>query len=93
MTNRQPHAIINTSKRERLIEMTPNEIRKEIARECGFTDPKDVRCYHCKKWGYNRGLPMNEAGESACAFRRGTFDRKTASHQFCRCFEYVGNGG
>ena len=72
--------------------MTSNEIRKEIACACGFTDPKDVRCYHCKKWGYNRGLVMNDVGESACALRRGMKDRRTASYQFCRGFEYVGNG-
>jgi hypothetical protein len=73
--------------------MTSNEIRKQIADKFNLNDPKDVRCYHCKKWGYNRGCVMNSMGESACALRRGMADRKTASYQFCRGFDYVGNGG
>lgn len=72
--------------------MTTNEIRKELAVKFSLADPKDVRCYHCKKWGYNRGCVMNSMGESACALRRGMADRKTASYQFCRGFDYVGKG-
>lgn len=71
--------------------MTSNEIRKQIAEQFNL-DPKDVRCYHCKKWGYNRGCVMNSVGESACALRRGMPDRRTASYQFCRGFDYVGKG-
>lgn len=73
--------------------MTTNEIRRELAVKFNLTDPKDVRCYHCRKWGYNRGCVMNSMGESACALRRGMVDRRTASYQFCRGFDYVGNGG
>lgn len=73
-------------------EMTTNEIRRELAVKFNLADPKDVRCYHCKKWGYNRGCVMNSMGESACALRRGMADRRTASYQFCRGFDYVGKG-
>ena len=72
--------------------MTTREIRKQIAEKFNL-EPEDVRCYHCKKWGYNRGCVMNSMGESACALRRGMADRRTASYQFCRGFDYVGNGG
>ena len=73
--------------------MTAHEIREQLAKKFGLDNPKDVRCYHCKKWGYNRGCAMNDVGESACALRRRRPDRKTASYQFCRGFDYVGNGG
>lgn len=66
--------------------MTSNEIRKQIADKFNL-EPKDVRCYHCKRWGYNRGCVMT------CALRRGMPDRRTASFQFCGDFDYVGNGG
>ena len=72
--------------------MTSKEIKKQIADQFNLA-PEDVRCYHCKKWGYNRGCVMNSVGESACALRRGMKDRRTASYQFCRDFDYVGNGG
>lgn len=71
--------------------MTSNEIRKQIADKFNLT-PEEVKCYHCKKWGYNRGCVMNSMGESACALRRGMADRRTASFQFCRGFDYVGKG-
>ena len=71
--------------------MTTREIRKQIAEKFNLA-PEDVRCYHCKKWGYNRGCVMNSMGESACALRRGMADRRTASYQFCRGFDYVGRG-
>lgn len=72
--------------------MTAKEIKKEIAKQFNLT-PEEVKCYHCKKWGYNRGCVMNSMGESACALRRGMPDRRTASYQYCRGFDYVGNGG
>lgn len=72
--------------------MTTREIRKQIAEKFAL-EPEEVRCYHCKKWGYNRGCVMNSVGESVCALRRGIPDRKTASYQYCRGFDYVGNGG
>ena len=72
--------------------LNPKEIRKQIADQFNLT-PEEVKCYHCKKWGYNRGCVMNSMGESACALRRGMADRRTASYQFCRGFDYVGNGG
>lgn len=71
--------------------MTTKEIRKQIAEKFNLA-PEKVRCYHCKKWGYNRGCVMNSIGESACALRRGMADRRTASYQFCRGFDYVGRG-
>ena len=66
-------------------------IRAELAQANGFDDPKDVRCYHCKKWGYNCGKVMDSMGQSRCTIRKGK-DTKTASYQFCRKFDYVGNG-
>ena len=67
--------------------MTSNEIRKQIADKFNLDDPKDVRCYHCKKWGYNCGKVMDNMGQSKCTMRRG----KTASYQWCKHFDYVGN--
>ena len=71
--------------------LNPEEIRKQIADKFNL-DPKKVKCYYCKKWGYNRGCVMNSMGESACALRRGMPDRRTASFQYCRGFDYVGKG-
>ena len=73
--------------------MTTTEIRMEIAKKFNLDNPKDVRCYHCKNWGYNCGLCMNSVGESRCKLRRGSDRKITASYQFCRGFDYVGNGG
>ena len=58
-------------------------VRKEIATACGLED-NDVRCYHCKKWGYNCGKVMNSVGESQCTISK----YKTASYQWCKHFEY-----
>ena len=62
-------------------------VRKEIATACDL-DYDDVRCYHCKKWGYNCGKPMNSVGESCCTTPK--IGRKTASFQWCKNFQYVG---
>lgn len=64
-------------------------VRKEIADACGI-DYDDVRCYHCKAWGYNCGKTMNSVGESKCTFRKTS--EKTASYQWCKHFNYVGSG-
>ncbi len=66
-------------------------IRTAIAQAQGLEEVwNDVRCYHCQKWGYNRGKAMNNMGESKCYRDKTT--GKTASYQWCKCFEYVGNG-
>lgn len=62
------------------------QIRIDLAKSQGLECGKDARCYHCKKWGYNRGKVMNSMGESRCAIRKS----KTASYQWCKHFEYVG---
>lgn len=64
------------------------KIREELAKSQGLECGNDARCYHCKKWGYNCGKPMNSMGESRCTKR----NEKTASYQWCKKFEYVGNG-
>lgn len=56
--------------------------RKEIATSCGL-EYDDVRCYYCKKWGYNCGKAMNSVGESQCTISK----HKTASFQWCKHFE------
>ena len=71
--------------------MTATEIRIEIAKKFDL-EPKEVRCYHCKNWGYNRGLCMNSMGESRCKLRKGSERKITASYQYCRGFDYVGQG-
>lgn len=58
-------------------------VRKEIATACGL-EYNDVRCYHCKKWGYNCGKSMNSVGESQCTIGK----HRTASYQWCKHFEY-----
>lgn len=65
--------------------------RQAIANAFGLEDADDVRCYHCKSWGYNCGKTMNSMGESKCV-RRTDKDSKTASYQWCKHFDYVGNG-
>lgn len=60
-------------------------VRKEIADTCGI-DYDDVRCYHCKAWGYNCGKSMNSVGESCCTIGK----KQTASYQWCKHFQYVG---
>ena len=66
------------------------QIREELAKSQGLECGSDARCYHCKKWGYNCGKSMNSMGESRCTERKG--NAKTASYQWCKKFEYVGNG-
>lgn len=66
--------------------------KQSIANVQGLDEDAKVRCYYCKKWGYNCGKVMNSVGESRCMCRTGT-GAKTASYQWCKKFEYVGNGG
>lgn len=67
------------------------KVREELAKTCGLGCGNDVRCYHCKKWGYNRGKSMSSMGTSRCYIRKN--GEKTASFQWCKHFEYVGNKG
>lgn len=64
------------------------QMREEMAKVQGLECGNDVRCYHCKKWGYNRGCVMNSMGQSRCSVRKGFTD----SFQWCKRFNYVGNG-
>ena len=66
----------------------PNNYREVLASKYGL-NTKDVRCYHCQKWGYNCGKCMNSLGESRCTSRQSGM---TASFQWCKHFEYVGKG-
>ena len=66
------------------------QMREEIAKSQGLECGKDARCYHCKKWGYNCGKVMDSVGQSKCTRDKTT--GKTASYQWCKRFEYVGNG-
>ena len=61
-----------------------NATREDIAKNCGLECGNDVRCFHCKKWAYNRGGVMNSLGESKCSLRK----HKTASYQWCKHFDY-----
>ena len=65
-------------------------MRRQVIAEGFRLEAEDVRCYHCKKWGYNCGKAMNSMGESRCVLRSGR-DSKTASYQWCKHFDYVGN--
>lgn len=66
------------------------QIREEMAKNQGLECGKDARCLYCKKWGYNRGRVMDSMGQSKCYRDKTT--GKTASYQWCKRFEYVGNG-
>ena len=66
------------------------QMREEIAKSQGHECGKDVRCYHCKKWGYNCGKVMDSMGQSKCT--RDKITGKAASYQWWKHFEYVGNG-
>ena len=66
------------------------QMREDIAKSQGLECGNDARCYHCKKWGYNRGKVMDSIGQSKCY--RDTTTGKTASYQWCKHFDYVGNG-
>ena len=67
------------------------QMREDLAKSQGLECGKDARCYHCKKWGYNCGKAMDSMGQSKCTMRKGA-DSKTASYQWCKHFDYVGNG-
>lgn len=67
-----------------------NAIRENIAKSQGLECGNDARCYHCKKWGYNCGKAMDSMGQSKCYRDKTT--SKTASYQWCKHFDYVGNG-
>ena len=66
------------------------QIREEVAKNQGLECGEDARCFNCKKWGYNRGRVMDNMGQSKCYRDKTT--GKTASYQWCKRFEYVGNG-
>ena len=76
---------------EFIITQEQMRMRKQAIAEGFGLEAEDVRCYHCKKWGYNCGKVMNSMGESKCVRRTGR-DSKTASYQWCKHFDYVGNG-
>lgn len=63
------------------------QIREDLAKSQGLECGSDARCYHCKKWGYNCGKAMDSMGQSKCTMRKS----KTASYQWCKHFDYVGN--
>lgn len=60
-------------------------IRENLAVNQGLKCGENVKCYHCKLWGYNRGKVMNSMGESRCAIRK----ERTASYQWCKKFETI----
>ena len=64
------------------------KMREEMAKTQGLECGKDARCYHCKRWGYNRGKVMDSMGQSKCY--RDKITGKTASYQWCKHFECVG---
>lgn len=62
------------------------QTREDIARTQGLQQVDTVRCYYCKKWGWNRGKAMNSIGESRCSARKWP-GNKTTSYQWCKKFE------
>lgn len=62
--------------------MTAFEIREELANRYNF-EIRDVCCYHCEYWGYNRGKVLNSVGESKCMKCK---NERTWCRQFCRGF-------
>lgn len=62
-------------------------VRADIAAKFGLEDASYVRCLNCKSWGWNHGKTMNSMGESICKHRSWP-DRRTASYQWCKKFEY-----
>ena len=60
--------------------------KKSLADRYGL-EHNDVRCYHCKHWGYNNGEGMDDYGWSECPKMK--FESR--SSQWCESFEYVGN--
>ena len=77
--------MMNTITKEQL-----EQIRANLAKSQGLESGNDIRCYHCKKWGYNCGKVMDNMGQSKCTRDKTT--GKTASYQWCNQFDYVGNG-
>ena len=62
--------------------MTAFEIREELANRYNL-EIRDVCCYHCEYWGYNRGKVLNSQCESRCTKRMKDW---TWSSQYCRGF-------
>lgn len=62
--------------------MTAFEIREEIANRYNF-EIRDVCCYNCEYWGYNRGKVLNSQCESRCTKRKADW---TWASQYCRGF-------
>lgn len=52
--------------------MTAFGIREELANRYNF-EIRDVCCYHCEYWGYNRGKVLNSVG--GCAWSMISFIR------------------
>ena len=63
-------------------------LREQLMIKAGLEQAAEVRCYHCTKWGYNCGKVMTSEGMSKCQVVK----KFTASYQYCKCFNYVGNG-
>lgn len=72
---------MNSITKEQLV-----QIKVDIAKAQGLQQVDTVRCYYCKKWGWNRGKAMNSMGESRCSAKKWP-DNKTASYQWCKRFE------
>lgn len=62
--------------------MTAFEIREELANRYNL-EIRNICCYHCEYWGYNRGKVLNSVGESKCMKRK---NERTWCRQFCRGF-------
>lgn len=91
------NAIIKTQRTKEMLTMKNyitkeqlEQMREDLAKSQGLECGNDVRCYHCKKWGYNRGKVMDSMGQSKCY--GDTTIGKTASYQWCKHFDYVGSG-
>ena len=65
------------------------QMREEIAKSQGLERGKDARYYHCKKKKYKRNKAEDNIGKSKST--RDKVTGKTASYQWCKHFEYVGN--
>ncbi len=62
------------------------QVRADIAAVQGLQQVDTVRCYYCRKWGWNRGKDMTSTGESRCSEREWP-KAKTGSYQWCKKFE------
>lgn len=62
-------------------------LKSKLAEENGL-ERECVRCYHCRKWGYNHGKVMNSVGDSFCSCQK----KLVPSYGFCKNFDYVGDG-